>query len=303
MGVIVNGLHKVVIVKYVNLASATLLTYDTIINIEEEVNFIWRNHWNLGTWLYLATRYLAFVDTSTMLFYLFLNNMNVEHCHSVYAASMCGLIAEIILSVRAYALWKRSRLMLISLVVLNVVCIFSKSYRSSEGQPQVDSSDADIIYHTLIDKCVGFPALSVSDFCPMSSIGSYDKGIRFFCQFHAFRNSSDGFGDFKCWRETSNPLIRILYKDGILHLVCLLSSSCVNVVIFSVESMKDYYALAVELQRVFHGILSARIILNLRKVASNSRGWTDFSISKLSNLPEKQLAGRVKDNSTLESIR
>lgn len=38
------------------------------INLESaQVNFIWRRHWNLGTWLYLSTRYLAFVDMTTML--------------------------------------------------------------------------------------------------------------------------------------------------------------------------------------------------------------------------------------------
>ncbi len=52
------------------------------------------------------------------------------------------------------------------------------------------------------------------------------------------------------------------------------------------------------------GIRSARIILNVRKVAADNRGWTDFSIT--GNSRKSRMAAKVGEQSdigTLETLR
>ncbi|KLO06538.1 hypothetical protein SCHPADRAFT_946010 [Schizopora paradoxa] len=58
-------------VKYTAVAMITLLAYDTIISISDEINNIWEQHWSLGKALYLLARYSSFIDIVPVLWYTF----------------------------------------------------------------------------------------------------------------------------------------------------------------------------------------------------------------------------------------
>jgi len=72
---------------------------------------------------------------------------------------------------------------------------------------------------------------------------------------------------FRFWKEnasSSSSLIGTFYRDGVLYFVCLFAVSSANVVVFIVGD-PEQQGILLELQRVLHSVLSARIILNLRK--------------------------------------
>ncbi|KAF8892291.1 hypothetical protein BD779DRAFT_105679 [Infundibulicybe gibba] len=54
--------------KYFNVASFTFLIYDWFLTIDSELAFIWNQRWNLGTLLYVLTRYSAFADMGIFLY-------------------------------------------------------------------------------------------------------------------------------------------------------------------------------------------------------------------------------------------
>ncbi|KLO12048.1 hypothetical protein SCHPADRAFT_941539 [Schizopora paradoxa] len=254
-------LRKALMAKNLNAASITLFAYDTLLNLGDEVTLIWRKRWNIGTVMYLATRYLVLVDITSMLVYLFHDDLRPQTCHTVYSLSTYfafgGIIlAEIILATRTYALWRRSRIILAILLVVHV---------------GTDAPDAWITYNSV--NALKFSPSPVPTLIPC--LPSVPK-TKIFIPFvnlmvqEALMTSLAFLAAVNHWRHTNSPLIKTLYKDGTLYFVCLLTISTANVIIFSVRSLNIYYDLLVELQRVLHSILSARLILNMRKVASNT---------------------------------
>jgi len=73
------------------------------------------------------------------------------------------------------------------------------------------------------------------------------------------------WGGLRHWKENvTSPLILTFYRDGVLYFACLFSVSLANVIVFIVGD-PEQQGILLELQRVLHSVLSARIILNLRK--------------------------------------
>jgi len=78
------------------------------------------------------------------------------------------------------------------------------------------------------------------------------------------------------------PLIRILYRDGIIYFLALFSISLANAVVIFKLFNSPYYYVLFEPQRILHGILASRVIINLRKamdvteVATLSKSFRDI---------------------------
>jgi len=69
------------------------------------------------------------------------------------------------------------------------------------------------------------------------------------------------------WREgvTRARLVQTLYRDGVMYFTVLSVISITNVALLKIKHDTVYFDFMVLLQRVFHAILSSRIIINVRK--------------------------------------
>ncbi|KLO12072.1 hypothetical protein SCHPADRAFT_905435 [Schizopora paradoxa] len=246
--------------KYTSIASAVVLLHETFVNFADEVDLIWRQRLTVGKVLYLTSRYLAFIDLSIMLLYLCDPRLELKTCHRLYVTTiyftLVGAVnAELVLIIRVYAIWKQSFCILIFLVTLSSVLIITNLlnfniHNSLKTLTFVPSPVPVIIPCFLtsddIRAFVGFGCLVLMDLIVL--ILTAWCGYRF-------------------WREdASSPLITTFYRDGVLYFVCLFAISTANVVMFIVGDPQQQ-GILVELQRVLHSVLSARIILNLRKFA------------------------------------
>jgi len=236
------------------------------------------------------------VDVTAILFYLFHGDMEIQTCHKVFAAStyfvlIGAVVAEIILSMRTHALWKGSRVVLMILIALNLCTLIPAMWITHLSVNALEFVSSPL------------PALVPCVFSGTQSRAKEFISFVLLMLLDALTTVLAVLSAVNHWRNTNNPLIRTLWMDGVFYFVCLLSISCVNVAIFSVETLNIYYDLAVELQRVLHGILSARIILNVRKVAAGTRGWTDFSFTRSSRRPGSMAIDGEQFDIALESHR
>jgi len=207
-GIVLVDLRKAIMVKYFNVASVALLSYDTVLNVGDEVIFIWGSRWNFGTWLYLATRYLAFVDMSAMLLYLFRDIMDVQTCRTVYATSayfafIGAVIAEIILTMRTYALWYKSRLVLVILILLDLSLLIPAAwitYMSVNALEFISSP-----FPTLVPCLPTVPM--TKEFISIAGVMILEALMTILAVLSAVNH----------WRHTKNPLIRTLYRDGVFY--------------------------------------------------------------------------------------
>jgi len=70
---ILRLIDDAILVKYFHVASVSLMAYDYLIMLPDEIRYIWATRWhsNWGMLFYFLTRYLAFVDASILTAFLF----------------------------------------------------------------------------------------------------------------------------------------------------------------------------------------------------------------------------------------
>ncbi|KAL1753517.1 hypothetical protein FB107DRAFT_292361 [Schizophyllum commune] len=104
------------------LAGLTLLWYDTICTIFEEVDLVWRGRWGAGNYLYFYVRYAPFVTSIVSFRTMFWTNTAAQ-CklyNQIYTVLACVTfdVCEAILLLRTYALYGASRAMLITCLLI-----------------------------------------------------------------------------------------------------------------------------------------------------------------------------------------
>ncbi|KIY68165.1 hypothetical protein CYLTODRAFT_266876 [Cylindrobasidium torrendii FP15055 ss-10] len=113
------------IVPAVTTASGTVLIYDWLCTLDEEVMAIWLQPFTWSSALFYVNRYLAIVDVTVSVLMSTLTNLSVETCKhlvpfSIYSMMFGGYIGEWILMTRTYALWDCRRWVLITFTILGI---------------------------------------------------------------------------------------------------------------------------------------------------------------------------------------
>ncbi|KAJ3568249.1 hypothetical protein NP233_g5832 [Leucocoprinus birnbaumii] len=94
-----------------------------LLTLDLELLFIWNSRWSIMKILYLVTRYLPFTDVSMVLWHQFGPPMSVSHCFFEFdftsVATALGIaLAEVILTLRTWAVWGQTRLATYALATL-----------------------------------------------------------------------------------------------------------------------------------------------------------------------------------------
>ncbi|KAJ7873308.1 hypothetical protein B0H14DRAFT_144357 [Mycena olivaceomarginata] len=111
------------VVSYVKAAFLTLLAYDTILHIGQEYRYVWKSRWSVVKILYLWTRYSTFIDTILAVQERVDFSRDASSCSrimtftTIFAGFGIG-VAEIILMIRTYALYERSKKLLVFFTVI-----------------------------------------------------------------------------------------------------------------------------------------------------------------------------------------
>jgi len=198
------------------------------------------------------------------------------------------IIAEVILAIRTWALWRRSKRVGIVLVVLAVSAIvpayvicwewMRRGHLVYAINPAVGCTQTD-----------GSPIIAV-DFILIVLWESAVLGLTLF----------SGLPSFRVNRGRS--LLSVLYRDGVLFYIYLLAFSIVNITVV-ITAPRLLAGILTSMQRAVHSSLSARVILNLREV---ERRELDYSLA-INSMPLRDIKSRFEvrfarsDPSTLAS--
>jgi len=170
-----------------------------------------------------------------------------------------GIIsAEIILVVRTWAIWGRTRLMGIFLTVIAALCIITVisieivTFNSGTFTP-IPSNGC---LATQQSKLLGIDFIIIIIFESFVLILTLIKGLQHY----------RSFGLHGC--------LSVLYRDGILFYLSLLGISVLNLAIAVVAPLYLGNGL-VSLQRVIHATLGARVLINLREARNSEVNYPD----------------------------
>ncbi|KDR82178.1 hypothetical protein GALMADRAFT_264430 [Galerina marginata CBS 339.88] len=250
-----------------SVAASTLLVWDILLTLDKEVDMVWKADWNLMKVLYLFQRYLPIVDT------IFLNlqsqlgeNLGAAECLRLYSASgwlmFFGFaLSEVILTLRAWAVWNRERRLTIILVVLWVmvwgpIAAFIAHFIRSIiiGPPPYAGYRGCFVYDANTSLFLCFLLLTVWNIVVFGLMAVV--GIR-----------------IRAWSSKSK-LFQLIYRDGAIYYLYVFAFSALNVIAI-VTFRSGYQFTLTSLERCLHSVLASRVLLNLRICAREDSSWSE----------------------------
>jgi len=109
---------------YSIVASSAMVTYDWVLTFGQEVDLVWRKRWSLMTFLYLSVRYIGILYSANMILWNLHTVLLTDKDCSIldqtrtWASVIANVLLCVIMISRLYAMYQRSRKMLIFLVVI-----------------------------------------------------------------------------------------------------------------------------------------------------------------------------------------
>lgn len=266
--------YRLQAVKYVQLASLALLIHDTIILLDQEVELIWSTKWTFPKVLYLISRYSPFLDTVIDVYDYLTPNPDPHMCHITYSIgsvlTMVGIaISELILILRTYALYDRSR---------KFFYFFGFLWVSGTG---VASWAVAVFVQSIVFERRADPKVAG---CYMAVVNP----VVFICFMALFIVETFVVGftlwkGFRIWRQVRmSSLLATFYKDSILFYLAIFPLTIGNIIVF-LTAPDELLDLLDTMTRVFHSIFACRILLHLRS-AANSRLLSSTTDAIRSNL-------------------
>ncbi|KAJ7301165.1 hypothetical protein DFH08DRAFT_1090329 [Mycena albidolilacea] len=241
-------------VKYMHVASITILVFDYLLSLNLEVSLVWGTKWSLTKIFYVLARYPPFIDVPLILWFELTPNIDTKICLPLYVFTSWGVVfgiatAEALLVLRTYALMGCSARALTALVTqyiafalitIVVVSLFLKSLKF--GQPPL----AIVAGCHLVDGSIILVVAFI--------LALWNETVLMICTLWV---------GVKRFRHSNNPLIKTLYRDGISYFVLLFLISAGNlaVLIWGPVELVDLFSTFL---RVMHSVLSTRIVLHVR---------------------------------------
>ncbi|KLO07776.1 hypothetical protein SCHPADRAFT_634053 [Schizopora paradoxa] len=240
------------------VAAIALLFYDTALKLGDEVNHLWFAPWSIAKLLYLIIRYLAFVDASLIMFYEFHPDNSAQECHLLYQVAMWFMTAGIIfcqfvLIVRTYAIWARNFAVGLYLSIFQVAAIIISIIFCNKSAKELIFIPSPI---PRVVPCIPLQESNISLYA-FACVAIFDFNILTLTMLKGYSH----------YRKSSTPLVRTLYRDGIIYFVVLFTVSLTNVILMRVMNNSPYFYMLTEPQRVLHTVLITRLILNVRVAA------------------------------------
>ncbi|KIM37494.1 hypothetical protein M413DRAFT_448541 [Hebeloma cylindrosporum] len=238
------------------VACGTLLIYDLLCTLDQEVAYAWAFPWSTGTFLFFLNRYLPFVDTFLSL-KLKLTMNSPETCLTHYTVvtwfTVAGIIlSEVVLLLRTYAIWGGNRSVLIILCISSALTFI----------PAIIVTEIELRSLRYIPtEVLGCRLGAASSIIIVAYIA-----LAFFETVVAILT---GVRAYQTLRHSEARWIIQLYQEGLLFYLYCLSISLANVLvpIFAPRFFSNWLATP---QRVVHSVVANRVLLLIFKQKSTS---------------------------------
>jgi len=236
--------------KYFNVAGIAILVFDYLITVKDEARWVWGRKWGTTRLIFTVSRYILFLGTGLTAYRIPFNSSSAPCPSSLLTAAIVihviGVIAaELLLILRTYALWlgdKRLLYGLFAYVTITICAAIAIDTSPTQflpgGQPQLGclleaSRNSAIVYAILL---------------------LYELVILTLIAYKSFGPS----------RGSRSSIVRIIYRDGIFYVLCIIAITLANVIVTSWLPL-EYSDLLNIPQIVLHSVLASRIMFNLRK--------------------------------------
>ncbi|KAF8203349.1 hypothetical protein BJ912DRAFT_352814 [Pholiota molesta] len=238
------------------LTAATVLVWEILTTLDDEVNYIWKQPWTLGTFLFWANRYLPFFDTIIAMRMQFSRDMSPAACRTHYLGMtwvmITGLIlAEFIIILRTWAIWKHKRSVRIFLAAMSfctllpAIATLVVEIHSFRFAPTTEHGyGCNLVY---AERLIVVPYCMVAISETVVVILTLARGIN-----HLSLSSKTSW-------------VGRVYGYGLMFYIYLLVFTLINIVVPLVAQQPRYKSYLAVSQHVFHSIFCTRVILFIQR--------------------------------------
>ncbi|KAI5891181.1 uncharacterized protein SCHCODRAFT_01126959 [Schizophyllum commune H4-8] len=280
--------------KYTYVASMTVMVYDMLLTLSEEVATIWSGKGSIGKYLFLVNRYVAPILFTFDLYYQLSPHPSLEDsspdksCKRAYLPpNLLGIASltsvEFILVLRTYALYRSKAL----LALLSFFCAISAAtmmgaslYLSVNVVELQNPSFPPPIQ-------VGCTANCASPICRRLLTAFwipffFTETVIFILTLRKSYGSVVGM-------TSQSKLVQVFYRDGFMYYVVVMCISIANLLVWIAAPVSLSY-IATSVMRSLQVTVGSRILLNIRSansddyIASYSRTVTSSSTQELSGM-------------------
>ncbi|TFK20540.1 hypothetical protein FA15DRAFT_673388 [Coprinopsis marcescibilis] len=264
---------------YFNVASLVVLTLEYFQTVGQEAKLIWPTQWSYVKVIFILNRYLPLALVPPIIYYNVAPLLPALTCKLLFTVPAIGiacsiLVADALLYIRIYAVSGRSTIMR-NILVANALCVFGlalgpwafyliKTVFIDSPFPELSGcfgSEPGPVYLVMVT----FGSLLYSTIVTAALF-----------VFYAVRLSRT---------SRANPLLKVLYIDGALYFISIAALSIINGLVAVLAPDRYRFLLAIP-QAVFHNILAARMVLDIREAARTDMGFRSVSGSKRETVGE-----------------
>ncbi|TDL14145.1 hypothetical protein BD410DRAFT_278208 [Rickenella mellea] len=262
--------------------ASTVLAYDAILNLPDELEYIWGSTWSVGKVLYVAGRYpvlalFLFNEVYTLgdwgfypfVVFFVLNKRSELTCHSsivvvnvrTWISWIPSFPLQITLSLRTLAIWGGDRK---AAVVLGVA---AATYNISVLVSYILLTIQLPNVQTIPERQGGLMKLG------FGTLMFYD-GVMFILILMKIVQGG---------RETRAKILTILFRDGVIYYAVILALNAANLMVATSSTAFDFTLVGplVPTLLVAQSIGASHIILNLRKHAYASQALPSIQLSSI----------------------
>ncbi|KAF9265643.1 hypothetical protein L218DRAFT_986329 [Marasmius fiardii PR-910] len=255
--------------QFVEAAGLVILIYDYFLTLGPEISFVWtRGPWNIGKLLFFLVRYSGFVSGGLLFYVDVSRSIPLQTCPSWMSAgfysNICVVaIVEFVLGLRVWALWGRSKRIVICLGVTTSVLTTFVVYKLVTQSEETQTAFS-IVYYRLTGRCP--PQYSGND----GHSGSDMVGLSFIMiiiyEFVVLGLTLLNATSWSGMYGSESDFVNGFISQGMAYNCLILLSSTANVIVrFKLPSA--YVNILTYIQLIIHSVLTSRMMLYLRRNA------------------------------------
>jgi len=257
------GLRHIQITRYSQLASSSVIVFDHLITLDDEINLIWNSTWSLGKILFLMNRYYSLAAVVFNNYSFFSPTLTDSFCLRFFQwQGWTGLIgcmlAEGILQIRIFALYSLNK----KILALMLVCFIASSATSAWIMGSALSSITATAFTIPGGKfCVpsNVPPHFYTFWIPMLGFETLLCALALVRGFQTFRSNGSLF-------HSGRQLVGILVRDSLMYfmVICATYLTCLLVWTLAPTTLLE---VPVGFSVAMSCVLANRVVLNVREVS------------------------------------
>jgi len=266
--------RDILVVKYFNAASVCLLVYDTLLNIDKEVKYIWHSRLSFATFLYFFMRYGNLLVMGASLYWMQADGpflfCKLFFYIDAWFSVLCAIPVPIVLTFRTYALYGCTQTAKWLLGILLTITI-----------------GAFVVSPILITTGSTFSSLAITPACIFSETGIPQSASYFLygamTLFDICILSSTLWKVHTSYRAGDMRLVKLIVRDSVWYFLALNCETIVTIILWTClpERHIALRQMNVNMWRVICIIIVSHVILNLRDISADK----DVTITTLTASP------------------